>query len=192
MCVPLIPTFLMAAVNEMPCRLGSAGDANESSESTRGGNTCRPRCVRGARCATVQSPKPRSVFYQESETLSTAFVRTRTVSHRHFRSPFLLSPPPARARLPATHGLLKPRLEIVAEGEAKLRDLSELAVNTEKRKAELRATRAAHEDIIKATESLKAIRKEIAAIRRAVEPLIVSCPFCLWNSAPLFTMPGSG
>ncbi|CAN0112596.1 unnamed protein product, partial [Scytosiphon promiscuus] len=85
----------------------------------------------------------------------------------------------------------KCRHETMAEGEIKLRNLSELEAKIETRKAALRAARAAHADVIEATERLKAIRKEMTAVRRAIEPLIVSCPFCLWNCAPLFTSPTS-
>lgn len=74
----------------------------------------------------------------------------------------------------------------VAQWEEKMRNLSELAAKTEERKKTLREGRGSRADILKASESLKRINHEIAATRRFLEPLAMSCPFCLWDCAPLF------
>ncbi|CAM9779002.1 unnamed protein product, partial [Ectocarpus fasciculatus] len=86
----------------------------------------------------------------------------------------------------------KSRHETVVDGETKLQHLSTLVAKTEEKKAALRATRGARKDILEATEKLKALRHEISATQRAIEPLVMTCPFCLWNFAPLFSSRSSG
>lgn len=75
----------------------------------------------------------------------------------------------------------------VAGWEEKARNLSRLAAETEERKRALIAERGSRADILKANRRLKSIREEIAATRRFLEPLVMSCPFCLWNCSPLFS-----
>ncbi|CBJ34130.1 hypothetical protein Esi_1076_0001 [Ectocarpus siliculosus] len=86
----------------------------------------------------------------------------------------------------------KSRHETVVDGESKLRHLSTLVAKAEMNKTALRAARGAHKDILEATEKLRALRHEVSATRRALAPLVMSCPFCLWNSAPLFSSPCTG
>ncbi|CAM9452641.1 unnamed protein product, partial [Ectocarpus sp. 6 AP-2014] len=86
----------------------------------------------------------------------------------------------------------KSRHETVVDGENKLRHLSTLVAKAEMNKTALRAARGAHKDILEATEELRALRHEISATRRVLAPLVTSCPFCLWNFAPLFSSPCTG
>ncbi|CAM9645854.1 unnamed protein product, partial [Ectocarpus sp. 4 AP-2014] len=86
----------------------------------------------------------------------------------------------------------KSRHETVVDGETKLRHLSTLMAKAEENKTVLRAARGARKDILEATEKIRALRHEISATRRALEPLVMSCPFCLWNFAPLFSSLSTG
>ena len=69
--------------------------------------------------------------------------------------------------------------------EAELTRLAELVVKTEERKRTFRATRD-YKSTLEATETLKNLRAKIAAARRALEPVEMSCPFCLWRCSALF------
>ena len=79
------------------------------------------------------------------------------------------------------------RQKTKAGWEEKARTLSGLAAETEEQKKALIAGRGSRADILEASERLKSIRDEIAATRRFLEPLVMSCPFCLWNCSPLFS-----
>jgi len=80
----------------------------------------------------------------------------------------------------------KSRQETVSECEEKVAKLTELAAETEERKKILRAGRGPRTEILEASERLRSIYAELATTRRRLEPLVTSCPFCLWSSEPLF------
>lgn len=74
----------------------------------------------------------------------------------------------------------------MAEWEEQARNLLEQSGETEERKKALIEGRGSRADILRASESLRNLHEEIAATRRFLEPLVMSCPFCLWNCTPLF------
>lgn len=75
----------------------------------------------------------------------------------------------------------------MSEWEEKAANLSELAAETEGRKKTLRSGRNPRRmEILEASERLQGIHAELATTRRLLEPLVTSCPFCLWSSEPLF------
>lgn len=124
---------------------------------------------------------PACLVERISVTLHTSTTNGLRNTHRsdgHFSPGTRFSPP--QHRYP---GVAK---KTVAEWEEKARNLSELAAETEERKKALRAGRGSPADILKASERIKSVRDEIAATRRFLEPLVMSCPFCLWSCTPLF------
>ena len=87
----------------------------------------------------------------------------------------------------------KSRQDTVAEWKEKVATLSELAAETEELKRTLRAGRGPRTKILEASERLRGINDQLATTRRFLEPLVTSCPFCLWTCEPLFiTDAGAG
>lgn len=70
--------------------------------------------------------------------------------------------------------------------KAELTRWLDLVVKTEERKDAFRAVRD-HKSTVQATETLRILRSDIAARRKDLEALVMSCPFCLWNCANLFS-----
>ena len=69
--------------------------------------------------------------------------------------------------------------------EAEISRLEGLVAKTEERKRAFRAMRD-YKSTVEATETFKSLLAEIAALRRSLEPVEMSCPFCLWRGAALF------
>lgn len=72
-----------------------------------------------------------------------------------------------------------------AELETELSHLSDLVTKTEQRKLAFRAKRD-YKSTAEATKTLHTVRGKIHSTRRSLEPLVMSCPFCLWNGSALF------
>ena len=68
------------------------------------------------------------------------------------------------------------------ERKDELARLEEFAMRVEEQKLCARDFQSSQ----KASETLRALRDKIAWAKRSLEPLVMSCPFCLWDGTKLF------
>lgn len=72
-----------------------------------------------------------------------------------------------------------------AECDAELARLVESVSSITERKRAFRCMRD-FKSTQEMSEALKTVQDKIARLKRSLEPVIMSCPFCLWDGATLF------
>lgn len=73
----------------------------------------------------------------------------------------------------------------MADTAAEVAHLEHLLDEAEKRKQAFKAM-GDYDATAEATNALRSLRDKIARDRRFLEPIVMSCPFCLWNGGALF------
>lgn len=80
----------------------------------------------------------------------------------------------------------------MTEARAELTHLLELVAKTEQSKLNFLSTKDKRDyrSIAAASETLNTLRAKVAKTRKFLEPLVMSCPFCLWSCTTQFVSNG--
>lgn len=69
--------------------------------------------------------------------------------------------------------------------EDELADLQRLIRESECRKRAFREAEE-HRSTLMETQTLKLMRRRVSRVHRLLEPVVMTCPFCLWGCETLF------